>query len=451
MRVLLASFLLASLSQLPLFAQAPGEPEFSQRYLRVAMQIDEEAVPSNLLLELPHADWQRPFAQLNPDDGTDAQRLFAGLVQAMAEGDTESLVASHNRQGPDGTPSRELAALFIQGFADSWDSMQVTGLYDLGTEVDVAWEIEVEDTRFRRITRISKKRADLQAGQFWLEEMEPVQLTALQNVLAEAEQLLLEERSEPVPAAEALALAYRREIPLVDGFWRFDGQAGSWDAFAKDKPADIFDHPAAEAFWRAQQDLTSGEATRYAAHFTPLSAQKLIAWARSLPAGGYADYVRDMQAMGCHVVFLLKADPVFLVFYETSDGQVRTQTVYREPESGDYKLASFYMEGIFDSLLKDENFFFGPVLLPLFRGELAGPAPLPATAEDEEPDSANAPAQAARAGESGFIEPLPESEEDQTKEQADPSSPSPLVPVLIGLLLLAFLIILSLLLKKSKQ
>lgn len=422
------------------------EDELSPAVLPVPVQVDEDLIVSQFLLELPHQPMEVAWDDLG-DNPTDVPRqAFARLMNTLAAGQID-LAAEFHRSPPfadDAGPA--LAKLFVEGFAGAWESMEVVRRYDLGAEVDFAWEIELEGQQFRRVTRISKEGA-AKGEAFWLEEMEPKNMTALQNILAEAEQALAEGKASLLPKADAEALSHHPEVPGTSARWHFNGQGMSFDAFAEN-PENLPDHPVARFFQQACQALKSGEVSAYADLFTPVSRSRIAEWAQGLPDGGYEQFSGDMVAEGRHVLFILEADPVYFVFYRTKDERTPYQVVYRKDEES-YQMTNFFMEGIFDSLLKDEDFFVYPILSPLFG---QAPEPEPEATTDQPDQFGNVPTDVNQEdGEASDADSPDLDKKDAEDAEKEPAkAPSIWKPLLLGLGILLALALLFALLKKFK-
>lgn len=447
---------LAALSQAMAQDLPPqGAEEFSPGFLRVPMQLDDQILPTSILLEVP----QRPlagnlesFAEQNQDPTSLA---FARLMRSFIDKERQQAATYHQQIPFEDNPSQAMADLFIDGFDGAWPSLSMVRQYDLGREMDYVWEVSIEGQPFRRVTRISTDPAALQNDDFWLEAMNESGMTNLQNVLAEAEQAILEGDAELLDDSNPIGRDHRFEVPGTEAWWRFDGISASFDAFAAE-PGALPDHPVAAFFHRANQVLKSEDAEAYAELFTPTSAQRVLEWAAGLPEGGFAQYAQDMQKEGRHVVFVLEGDPFYFVFYETTDGRTAYQVIH-SPEEGQYQLANFYVEGIFDGMLRDEDFFVNPVLRPLF-GE--GPEqvdpldePVANVSEPADPpeEEAAEPEMAEEEPTSAAPDPTPrDSATDAPAPESESRPMALLVPIGIGILVLLAVIVLLLLFQKRK-
>ncbi len=437
-------------------------PELAPGYLRVSMQLDEEIIPTEMFLEVNQGPLNLGYNDLSSELPDPHLAAFSKLMIALSSGQLEEAARYRQAAQFSQTTNEDMVNLFSQGFEGAWESLRVVRKYDLGSEVDLAWEVEVEGQVFRRLTRLAKNAVQGGDESFWLEEMEPLNMTALQNVLAEAEQSLLDGKTEFAEAADVQKKAHHEEVPGTSAKWHFDGLTTSFQAFEK-SPAGMPDHPVARFFHEAMQTLKSGDSDAYAKLFTSFSQQRLRDWAAGLPEGGYAQYVEDMVTEGRQVVFILEADPVSLVFYETPDKRTVYQAVFEQAE-GSYQLANFFVEGIFDSMVKDEDFFLNPILRPLFGD---GPDPLPPVIPATPPggnspdDSAAQPGALPRAPrgtdaseneaqDSAHLSPEQGRGNNSLSKKQEPGSSPKLHPILLGLLALLALIGLLAVLKKFK-
>lgn len=427
-----------------LLAMNAAAQQFDPTFLRVPFQVDEGLVSSALLLEIPGRPIGQSLLGFGETDGTIEARAFTDLFVALRAGDLAK-AASHHRPAPmSATDSVQVATLFSNGFDGAWDNIEVVRVYDLGREKDVVWEVTVEGTRFRRVTRIDTVAAEQGQQGFWLEEFEPLGLTALQNVIAEAEQLRLE-GGEAATLAEADSREFHQEAPGTTARWHFDGVAASWDAFA-DADADMPDHPVARFFHESCLALRSGDPQAYGERFTPFSRQRFFDWVENMEAGEYQAFVDSMLEEGRQVQWIMEADPVFLVMFRTSDGRLPYQILYRDPQEERLYLTNFFAEGIFDNLLKDRDFFVRPVFETLFVATPEPPQP-----EPEEDDGFEEIPRADEVAPPATVE-----EETATEVPAEPSpdpqpTPSRWRAILLGLAVLGIVVLIVVLFSKSRR
>ena len=381
-------------------------------FLEVAMLIDRDKVETKLVLEVVRNPIHLTFSRFSQEARDLEEESFASLITALKDGDANVAGEFHRSLQPQNGGGQEMARMFINGFRDAWPTMQVIASYDLGPERVFAWEINLAGKQIRRTTRISRRLEDLNSRSFWLEEIATTGLPGLQNVLADAEQLLLEQSSDLLPQAEALQLTYREQAPELDAYWRFNGIPARWDALSA-KSRDIPDHPAAKFYRQAMDRFASGNAEAYANLHTKYSAEKIRRWNTGLEAGAFQAYVDEEKSFGREIVFILDAAPVFLMFYERNDGLIKYDVVYQDPEQG-FRLANFFVEGIFDNLVQDEPFFFNSVLRPHFAHLLKGKQVI----DESEPRPAPFPGAIPRKGEKPYNAP------PLKKEKSPEDSPS---------------------------
>ncbi len=351
----------------------PPEPvpdvdvKLERSFLRVPVRIDDAVVLSDLLLEVETASMDASLAVFEASALTPSGQAFAALIQGLAAGRADEVGVFHRRAPFSQIVGEDLATAYVNGFGDSWGGAQVRRRYLLGNEELFVWDMQIEGRTIPRGFRIrAAGRGPGGADPFWLENQSTKGMQALKTVITEAERLVREGNEGFVDEAAALARGFRREVPGTPAAWRFNGTSVDWDAFAEG--AAVPQHPAAAFYSAACVGLKSGDAEVYATHFSPASAQRFREWVNGMEPGGYTGFVNDSIARGRRVVFFLDAAPATLVFFMTSDGQLTYETLHQDPASGEFKIVSFYMYGLFDNLLNDVDFFQRPVILPIAGG-----------------------------------------------------------------------------------
>jgi hypothetical protein len=355
---------------------APGQEE--GRLQRVPFRIDDQLVASGMVIETETRDYGRvDLATFGLASSEAPERAFIDLLEALVNGEVEKAASMH-RAAPfgGGNTGLELARQFAESFSEFWPSLRVVRGHDLGPETLFIWEVLLGEDYFRRSFRISNERG---TERVWLDDLVPEGPGAVKNVLTEIEQMELE-GGDWVLGGGGATFRHRAEIPGTKAYWRFNGFACDWEAGSEAAP----EHRVTEFYGRAMRALGSGNAAEYAAHWTPYSREKMRSWVAEMPAGGFAEYAQEMTGAGRRVFFVLEAFPVHVVFYQTRDGRSQYDLVYESQPGGELFLANFYIEGLVDDILKDNDSFVRPVIRPLggvSENEVAaetGPAANPA-------------------------------------------------------------------------
>ena len=144
--------------------------------------------------------------------------------------------------------------------------------------------------------------------------------------------------------------------------WHFNGFTAKFDAFEQN--AKIPENEVAIFYHQAMNALKTGFPEAIAGFYTSKSSDKYSNWVAEQGPQAYGAYVDDMIQQERKVEFILDANPIYLVFYKTSDGRMPYDIVFKN-SSGDLKLTNFYMEGLMDDILKDRDYFVSYVIEPL--------------------------------------------------------------------------------------
>lgn len=400
----------------------------------VIFDTDKSAIVSSMALEVERTDYGSvdvaEFGDMYPSAEAEA---FSNLVQVLAEGTVDGVLELSSLSPNENiTNRRQLISAFQQTFGGRAEEMQVVAQYNLGGERSILWTVPSPSGPFIRSFTFARNGDSF----LWSDSTIPGTSHLLDTLLMQAEQTRL---GNQLPELEG---NYRYDEPIVGTSvdLLFDGQVLRWDVFGDTRP----DLPVAKAYAEAYKAFANSDMKAFAGSYTAYSADKFNSWFNAMPADEQEAYRASVLA-GREVRFILDADPVYVVFFNTPD-RVDYDVLVREGDG--FKLTSFYIEGFVDNLLKDRNLFIEPILANITaRGDdpvdyvpvASVDSPAPGTNMDVGEEQIG---QAEQRADAGVEEPASKPEEE-----------SPFPPALILILLLGLLavIILLIFLKGRKK
>jgi hypothetical protein len=326
----------------------------------VPMKVDRADISTDMMLEFSFEPIDTPFPTYDP--GQDADRIAMDeFVEALVSGNLE--IALDRTAVPPGTTrenSRELLQVFNQMLSSSPDALEIERIVHIGPDRLLLWSLPLDNgNRFYRSFRFV--RSDDSVLQYEGVASEPIA-----SLITYALQVNQNEGPDPRDASE---FDYDYIFPGTDErpvLFRFDGLEIDVDAF---NPLGSTGNPAIDFFNQSMSILESGPPDEYAERFTAYSEARYSQWAIDQGAVAYEAYRSDMTQYGARVVFLLEADPLYLVFYLPTDPSVtgsplRYAALYDNPDVG-LELTNFYVVGLADSILQRREYFNEPFLRPL--------------------------------------------------------------------------------------
>ncbi len=330
----------------------------------VPMRVDREDVTTSMVVELRSQLIGAPFVNYSPDGDPDREAM-AGFVQALVDRDIdEAIDAVIAIPGVSPEDNRALLEAFSMMFSESPDALLLDRIVHMGDDRLLVWSVPVEDgSEFVGSLRFQRD-AD---GDLRYEGIQSDPLTSLITHTFEVSR-----ESGPDDRGPE-AFAYDYVLPPTDSDpvrFRFNGVVTEVDAF---NPMGPTGHGPVDFFNTAKGVLSVGSPFEYAQLYTDFSAGRFIDWAEEQGSDSYEAYRAEVLAFGARVVFMLDADPLYLIFYLPTDTGIegdplRYTPVYRHPRGG-FQLTNFYIFGFADMLLQTRQYFEEPFLRPLLREE----------------------------------------------------------------------------------
>jgi len=195
---------------------------------------------------------------------------------------------------------------------------------------------------------------------------------ALNVLITDVMQKVAETPADYAPV-ERPQVKYEYTIPSAGGgnpvCLGFNGKTYDFDVFGQEPDSS---EELLSLYQRAYDALRKGEAKAFAECHTESSAKKFLGWIGQMGAEKFLEYRKEMEDSGRHVVFILDAWPMYIVFYQGSEaGDLKYEYLVRDTRTGQLKLTNFTFEGYLDDLLKDPELFIEPFLKPLLAGKIS--------------------------------------------------------------------------------
>lgn len=416
-----------------------GQPVPERVLVPVTFRTDQDLTVSSMVMELDAVDYERvPFDTFEETAATPRASTFVELVSTVRDGSLEEVFAMSRlaaNENPDAR--RQFITAFQTTFADSWDDLLVVGRYDLSDEFSTfLWQVPSGNGPFVRSFTLGGQGAEF----LWADSTQQDIFHRMDTLLMQTEQARL--IGQPVPDLRE-EYRYDERVPGTTIDLRFDGTVTRWEVFAETRP----DTDWAAFYSEAFQAFAARDMEAFANSYTGYSRDKFLDWINNMPAEEFEAYHAEMTE-GREVRFLLDADPVYVVFYNTPN-RLGYDVLLRE--GNEFQLTSFYIESFIDSLFKDRANFQEPILAQIAaRGEDELEFVPVAVLEDEEAPVEEDPVPAepdepqnAEEGE----DPLPDSEE----EEASTQDGDPLLWILVVLLFGVAILILGKFLGKGTK
>jgi len=355
---LLLSLLIGALAPGPIFGQ-----DLETERWRTPMRVDRTTVPADLIVEFAFERLETPLVEYDPGEDTEAATM-SRFALALAEGDIDEAIAlTAEIPGTSREDSRDLLQAFSDMFSDAPEAVRLERTVHLGRERLLVWSLPMENgQRFYRSFRFMREDHSEDAPIRY----EGVLSEPVSSLLTQAFQVGQEEGPDP---RDPESFEYKYIIPATEEQpvrFLFDGQPLDVDAF---DPLGETGIQAVDFYTQAMDALANGEPEDYAALFTDYSQGRYVQWAAEQGSQGYEAFREDMLQMGARIVFVLEADPLYLIYHTPTDPAVtgaplRYSAVYKDPENG-FRLANFYVHGLADTFLQRREYFEEPFLRPL--------------------------------------------------------------------------------------
>ncbi len=151
-------------------------------------------------------------------------------------------------------------------------------------------------------------------------------------------------------------------------YLEFNGERVNFDVFDPSAPAS---DPVLDFYRSAYLTYKKKDLEGFEAMYTPKSAQKLKKSYAAMKKDVFDQYY-SMTTAGRYVKFVIKADPIYLIFYSSHKGddwrpgKLPYDYVVRDAKTGTFKLTNLFYEDFLDGVLKnpdlfDQSFFKPPL------------------------------------------------------------------------------------------
>ncbi len=330
----------------------------------VPMLVDLEDIPTSMVVEVRSQLLDTPFVSYVPDGNRDGEAM-AGFVRALVEGDIDEAIGGViGIPGVSPEDNRSLLEAFSMMFSAYPEALHFERVVHMGDDRLLVWSVPVDDgTDFVGSLRFQRD-AD---GDLRYEGIQSDPLTSLiTHTFDIARETGPDERGPD-------AFTYEYVLPPTDSDpvrFRFNGVVTEVDAF---NPMGPTGHAPVDFFNTTMGLFAVGSPFEYAQLYTDFSAGRFIEWAEEQGSDSYEAFRAEMRAYGARVIFMLDADPVYLVFYVPTDmgiegDPLRYTPVYRHPQGG-WQLTNFFNFGFADAIFRTRQYFEEPFLRPLLREE----------------------------------------------------------------------------------
>jgi hypothetical protein len=148
-------------------------------------------------------------------------------------------------------------------------------------------------------------------------------------------------------------------------YLQFNGKVCDFNALGDESNDEIL------AFYQKTCRLLAQSPESLTDLYTEKSAQDYRKWVEKKPYGDPYWRQKEIVSRGRRVIFLLNADPVFIVFYRpfTSTKQdlsdVRYEYIVREPKDNQLRLTNYNYSGFLSQFFDNRELFIDPFLKPL--------------------------------------------------------------------------------------
>ena len=391
------AFVTAIVAMVPRSLMAQG---FSRLSVPLPVAIDGQAVRSKLYLKVEMKTYNESFDQFAASQSSKSEAIFVKAVEAVRKNDVAafgsvwtapdemkstgpSMVVKMSDNGPDGWMK------LIRGMFD-FDKLSVVAEILVGPDTVFMWDSQTKNGVLRRalyvgLDKNGRQRLSAPGDNKPVEALLLNAFTAAQKDPESYRPLLdVNLRNQyPIPLEGAGASAH----PV---FLVFDGSPVDFpltdERVAAPSPLLKFYRDAALA-------NRNGMTEQFAASFTAKSSEKVKEWqaataemkkrreseqknqpSKLSPNAGLpsitaaAPDAKTLSKLRAHVKFVLNADPVYLVFQATGQGNdwkpADLAYTYVVSEAGSYKLANFGYQNTLDVLLQNPALFDKRILKP---------------------------------------------------------------------------------------
>jgi hypothetical protein len=346
-----------------MLAHSTAALEFPERraYFRVPFSIDnEKQVLSSMLVGFKISELGLSHAEFLTQKSTVRQHAVSELMNALLDGDASRLLPMVKTQ-----PVPEKERRLIDNIASLLSATKPEGIqyvreWAVGEANESLITFAIEGAHSSRRYFLSYEWNSSEGQLAWFPDRSPAPVDELSSLVVEIGRAEISGKAVEVEL-EADAFRFDPQLPGSGARFYFNGKSYRWKlADEQAPPGEVTD------FYKRAYDALYAEGLQgFADYFTASSANKLRTWESSFKEGEAAIFQRDLRRQNRLVVFILDANPVYLVFYNSFTAGPAYDTLVRNPEDGQLKLTSFNMSGNFDRLLSNPELFWREIISPL--------------------------------------------------------------------------------------
>jgi len=327
----------------------------------IPIRVDNDIIRSSLFIKCRFKKYEIPFKDFELMKLDYHEKSFVKLVNAIKQNDLISCleVCSGYTQRSKNEIKQFMNA-YHKSFVPIWDKIHVYYQFYIGNDRLFIWGVEnaepIKSGPLRRSFYFEKDRV----GKFvWTASIPNTIDTLLTDIV---------QKNAGFPGKYALikneSFDYQYIIPGSTDehpiYLQFNGKPYNVEVFTNQfEPS----NEIINFYQKAYHVFKNMTAEDFAEFYTPVSRQKYREWATKMGKDSYNIHRQQTINAGRKVVFILNANPVYIVFHHRLDNEyIRYQYIVRNSDNQKLKLTSFFFEGYLDDYLKNQELFVEPIL-----------------------------------------------------------------------------------------
>jgi len=341
-------------------------------------------VKSSMYLRCSYEPYDIPLSEFKDKENSQVANRFKKVLSDIRDHNMPTFAKISPRITQDSKGLQQQPSSKIEGIVAGYNSLlspEVVGQdfskikiiqqFYVGADQIVVWGVNQTPNNSGKVLRRSFSFKKDQQGDLLWEAGPPNEIQCLIN---EIMQQSAESNNVFLPIA-VTKLNYEYPVPGTTSgytaYLQFNGKICDLDVFSDTAST----NDPILTFYQNAYRLFRDSPEAIANLYTPESAQKYRDWLKKTDPNYISRQHMDIVTKGRKVIFLLNADPVFIVFYQPfvnakkDLSDVRYEFIIREPKDSQLRLTNLNYSGFLSQFFDNRELFIDPFLKPLIGGD----------------------------------------------------------------------------------
>lgn len=347
--------------------------EIQRKSFPLPIRIDHSyRIKSSLYINCGFTQYEQRFPSFMSENTGAREQMFCELVQTMHNKDTSNLLRITSQKTPvDADKAQQILDLYASLFTTDpvgagVGNLRVIMQFHLGNSGLYIWGIDSPEASGRRPVRNYFRIDSANNQNLWM----GVSQDKLSSLLSDVAQSMAKDPNVYVPISNrefVYEYPIAGTVPGEPAFLQFNGRRYDVDIFVDDvSPSDEVLH----FYQQAYNVFRTDPRTTFPGYYTEKSRAKYLSWVSGMDQEKFSAYRQELLSKGRRVRFILDADPVYIVFHQSTgnDRTVRPEYIVRDPRSnGELRLTNFYFMSFLDAFIEDRELFYDPILKSILQ------------------------------------------------------------------------------------